>query len=367
MTDEKFMARALELAKQGEGHVSPNPLVGAVVVKDGRMIGEGYHEKYGEAHAEVNAIRRATECVKGATIYVTLEPCSHYGKTPPCAELLIQSELKRVVIGCLDPNDLVSGRGVKMLEDAGIEVTVGVLEDACKKMNEIFIHYITKKTPFVIMKTAMTLDGKIATVTGASKWITGESARKQVHQLRNRVSGIMVGIETVLTDNPELSCRIENGVHPIRLIVDSKLRIPFDAKVLDRQKEQKTIIGTTHLCNQEKYQALLEKGIEVIVLPSKEGQVDLHAFMQVLGEQNIDSILLEGGATLNFSMLKEGLVHRVESYIAPKIFGGNQAPTSVGGKGFSQVEDAIELENLELQKVGEDLWIQGKVKNKSSK
>ena len=214
MTDEQYMEYALNLAKKGEGHVAPNPMVGAVIVKNGRIIGEGYHEKYGEAHAEVNAIQRATEAVEGATIYVTLEPCAHYGKTPPCAQLLIDSKIKRVVIGCLDPNRLVGGQGVQMLKEAGLSVTVGVLQNECEKINEIFMHYITQKQPFVIMKTAMTLDGKIASVTGDSKWITGSKAREQVHKLRHRVSGIMVGIETVLVDNPFLSCRIPGGVYP---------------------------------------------------------------------------------------------------------------------------------------------------------
>lgn len=242
MTDEQYMEYALNLAKKGEGHVAPNPMVGAVIVKNGRIIGEGYHEKYGEAHAEVNAIQRATEAVEGATIYVTLEPCAHYGKTPPCAQLLIDSKIKRVVIGCLDPNRLVGGQGVQMLKEAGLSVTVGVLQNECEKINEIFMHYITQKQPFVIMKTAMTLDGKIASVTGDSKWITGSKAREQVHKLRHRVSGIMVGIETVLVDNPFLSCRIPGGVHPIRLIVDSKLRVPLDANVLNNQEQQKTIV-----------------------------------------------------------------------------------------------------------------------------
>lgn len=359
MTDEQFMRRALELAKKGTGYVSPNPLVGAVIVQDGQIIGEGYHECYGQAHAEVNAVRNAAKDVEGATLYVTLEPCAHYGQTPPCAKLLVKSKFKRVVIGCLDPNEQVSGRGVKILREAGIAVDIGILEQECLAINEVFFHYITTKKPFVVMKTAMTLDGKIATVTGASKWITGNAARERVHQLRHRLSGIMVGVDTVIADDPLLSCRMENGRNPVRLIVDSKLRIPPDARVLKNQDTQKTIIGTTKQCNQEKHEALENMGVEVVILPENKGRVDLQAWMKVLGERKIDSILLEGGATLNFSMLKEGLVHQVQAYIAPKIFGGQTAPTPVGGTGFEQVADAVRIEHLKVEKVGEDIWICG--------
>lgn len=363
MTDEQLMKRALELAKKGIGYVSPNPLVGAVIVKDGKIIGEGYHECYGQAHAEVNAVRNATEDVEGSTIYVTLEPCAHYGKTPPCAELLLKSKFQRVVIGCLDPNEQVSGRGVKTLRDAGITVDIGILEQECLAINEVFFHYITTKRPFVVMKTAMTLDGKIATVTGASKWITDVVARERVHHLRNRLTGIMVGVDTVIADDPELSCRIENGRNPVRLIVDSRLRIPIEAQVLGNQNLQRTIIGTTEMYDKEKYSVLGNMGIEVIVLPTKDDRVDLQAWMKVLGEKNIDSILLEGGATLNFSMLKEGLVHQVQSYIAPKIFGGATAPTPVGGNGFEKIADAIQLEQLKVEQVGEDIWVCGNIQS----
>ena len=363
MTDEQLMKRALELAKKGIGYVSPNPLVGAVIVKDGKIIGEGYHECYGQAHAEVNAVRNATEDVEGSTIYVTLEPCAHYGKTPPCAELLLKSKFQRVVIGCLDPNEQVSGRGVKTLRDAGITVDIGILEQECLAINEVFFHYITTKRPFVVMKTAMTLDGKIATVTGASKWITDVIARERVHHLRNRLTGIMVGVDTVIADDPELSCRIENGRNPVRLIVDSRLRIPIEAQVLGNQNLQRTIIGTTEMYDKEKYSVLGNMGIEVIVLPTKDDRVDLRAWMKVLGEKNIDSILLEGGATLNFSMLKEGLVHQVQSYIAPKIFGGATAPTPVGGNGFEKIADAIQLEQLKVEQVGEDIWVCGNIQS----
>ena len=285
------MELAIKLAKKGEGKVNPNPMVGAVIVKDGIVIGEGYHEKYGEGHAEVNAFKSLKEDPSGATMYVTLEPCSHYGKTPPCADKIIKNNIKRVVIGMIDPNPLVAGNGVDKLKKAGIEVKVGVLEEKCKKLNEVFIKYILSKKPFVVLKTAMSLDGKIATRTGESKWISSEKSRLQVHNLRNKLSAIMVGVNTVIKDNPELTCRIENGNNPIRIIVDSTLRIPMNSKVL-QNKDNKTIIATTKRANIKNMQELLKKNINVLIIDEKNGQVDLSALIKKLGELNIDSILL---------------------------------------------------------------------------
>ena len=244
---------ALHLARKGAGKVNPNPLVGAVIVNDGKIIGKGYHESYGKAHAEINAFKDAeTELIEGSTMYVTLEPCSHYGKTPPCVDQIIENRIKRVVIGMVDPNPLVSGKGVKKLQEAGIDVTVGILEDKCKKLNEVFIKYITKKKPFVVLKTAMSLDGKISTTSGESKWITDKEARENVHILRNELTAIMIGIDTVIIDNPELTCRIPNGRNPIRIVVDSNLRIPYDSKILQTAKKFKTIIATTEKARKEK-------------------------------------------------------------------------------------------------------------------
>lgn len=352
------MELAIELAKKGEGKVNPNPMVGAVIVKDGIVIGEGYHEKYGEGHAEVNAFKSLKEDPSGATMYVTLEPCSHYGKTPPCADKIIENNIKRVVIGMIDPNPLVAGNGVDKLKKAGIEVKVGVLEDKCKKLNEVFIKYILTKKPFVVLKTAMSLDGKIATTTGESKWISSEKSRLQVHNLRNKLSGIMVGVNTVIKDNPELTCRIENGSNPIRIIVDSTLRIPMNSKVL-QNKDNKTIIATTKRANIKNMQELLKKNINVLIIDEKNGQVDLSALIKKLGELNIDSILLEGGSTLNYSALEESIVDKVMIYISPKIIGGESSKTPVGGIGIDKLNDAFKLKDITTNIVDEDILVEG--------
>ena len=358
--NEKYMELALTLALKGKGTVSPNPMVGAVIVKDGRIIGEGYHQKYGEGHAEVNAFKNASEDVKGATMYVTLEPCSHYGKTPPCAEKIVEKKIKKVVIGTLDPNPLVSGRGVKILQDAGIEVESGILNDKCIKINEIFMKYIVKKEPFVVMKSAMSLDGKIATSAGESKWITGEESRRNVHVLRKELSAIMVGVETVIKDDPELTCRIENGINPIRIVVDSTLRIPIDSKIIKTADKVKTIIATTKKAERNTIKILEDYGVQIIITDTnKEGRVDLKDLMKKLGEAKIDSILLEGGAKLNFSALEEGIVDKVQIYIAPKIIGGENAKGPVGGLGIDKLEQAFKLKEITYKTVGEDILIEG--------
>lgn len=360
--DEKYMSIALSLSLKGKGHVSPNPIVGALIVKDNVIIGEGYHEKYGEAHAEINAFKNAVEDVKGSTMYVTLEPCSHYGKTPPCAEEIIKKKINRVVIGTLDTNTLVSGRGVKMLKEAGIEVEVGVLEEECMKANEVFMKYIINKEPFVVMKSAMSLDGKIATATGKSKWITGEKARKKVHLLRKELTAIMVGVNTVINDNPELTCRIEGGVNPIRIIVDSNIRIPLESKVLQTAKNIKTIIATTEKVDKHKVKLIEELGAQVIKVKSKGGRVDLKKLMKILGEEKIDSILLEGGGNLNFSALNEGIVDKVQIYIAPKIIGGEKAKGVVLGSGIQDLKDAFLIDEVTYRNIGEDILIEGYIK-----
>lgn len=357
--DELYMRMALDLARKGKGWTTPNPLVGAVIVKGGRVIGQGYHQKYGQPHAEVNAIASAKEDVTGATLYVTLEPCSHFGKTPPCSDLLIDKNIKRVVVGTLDPNPLVAGKGIERLRSNGIEVVTGVLEEESQKLNEIFIKYIVTKEPFVVMKNAMSLDGKIATVTGESQWISGESSRKQVHSLRHELAGIMVGIETIIKDDPQLTSRTLNSRNPIRIVVDSQLRIPIDSKVLTQQDKAKTIVATTKSANKEKVDTLKQMGIEVIVTKEKLGRVDLQELMKVLGAKGIDSILLEGGATLNFSALEEGIVDKIQSYIAPKIIGGKEAKTAVEGAGIQSLKSAFQIDRMTSVMVGEDLFVEG--------
>ncbi|HRK98931.1 MAG TPA: bifunctional diaminohydroxyphosphoribosylaminopyrimidine deaminase/5-amino-6-(5-phosphoribosylamino)uracil reductase RibD [Trichococcus flocculiformis] len=357
--DTYFMQMALGLAEKGRGAVAPNPMVGAIIVKDGRIIGSGYHEKIGEGHAEVNAFRSATEDVTGATIYVTLEPCSHFGKTPPCSDKIIEKKIGRVVIAALDPNPLVSGRGVKKLQAAGIEVITGVLAEESSRLNEIFMKYIVKKEPFVVMKAAMSLDGKIATRTGESQWITGPAARERVHQLRSALTGIMVGVQTVIMDDPQLTSRIPGGKNPLRIIVDSTLRIPLEAKVLQDQDVAKTLIATTEWADRNKAALLEAAGIELLTVPTKDGRTDLKALMKVLGERGIDSILLEGGATLNFAALQAGIVDKVQVYIAPKLIGGETAKTPVGGEGIEKLSQAFSVIELKASTVGEDILLEG--------
>jgi diaminohydroxyphosphoribosylaminopyrimidine deaminase/5-amino-6-(5-phosphoribosylamino)uracil reductase len=355
------MRRAIELAQEGVGYTSPNPLVGAVIVKNGRIIGEGYHKLYGGPHAEINAFKNAIEDVEGATMYVTLEPCSHYGKTPPCANTIVEKKISKVVIGMMDPNPIVAGRGIKILEKNGIEVITGILEGEVRKLNEIFIKYITTKLPFCILKTAMTLDGKIATSTGDSMWITNEGSRNYVHKIRHRVSGIMVGIGTILADNPKLTTRLDNkeGKDPIRIIVDTTAKIPLDSNVLNTNSKARTIIVTTENADDEKLEAIKAKGAEIIITPLRNNKVDLSFLMQRLAESGIDSILIEGGSTLNYSALEEGIIDKVISFIAPKIIGGNDAKTPVGGEGIKYVKDAILLENIQVSRFNEDIMIEG--------
>ena len=346
MSDIEYMKRALDLAKKGEGRVNPNPMVGAVIVKNGEIIGEGYHKAWGYLHAERNAIASVKESIEGASIYVTLEPCCHYGKTPPCTEAIINAGIKRVFIGSADPNPLVGRKGIEILKEEGIEVNTGILEEECKELNHVFFHYIKHHRPYVVMKFAMTTDGKIATATGKSKWITGEEARKQVHGDRNKYTAIMAGVGTVLADNPMLNCRIKGGRNPVRIVCDTELRTPLEANVVITAEEQKTFIAT-NCTDENKIKRYLKKGCEILHIPiDKRGKgVDLDILMDVLGEKDIDSILLEGGGTLNSAALQTGIVNRVKAYIAPKIFGGMRSKTPVGGEGIDDPSDAVVLKN----------------------
>lgn len=352
------MQRAIDLALQGAGFVSPNPMVGAVIVKDGRIIGEGYHARCGELHAERNALASLQEDATGATIYVTLEPCCHYGKTPPCTEAIIEHKLGKVVIGSRDPNPLVAGKGAKILRDAGITVVEDFMRESCDAINPIFFHYITRHTPYVSMKYAMTMDGKIATKTGASQWITGEEARQDVQELRHIHRGIMVGIGTVLADDPMLTCRRENGRNPVRIVCDSHLQIPEDCQLVATAKDITTLVATSVeeiRLQEEKAHRLQEAGVELLPLPEVERHISLEICMQALGERQIDSILLEGGGTLNDAMLQAGLVHRVYAYIAPKIFGGVNAKTPVEGLGVNTPQEANQFEMIENRSFGKDI------------
>lgn len=357
--DIVYMRRALELAAKGCGYTNPNPMVGAVIVKNGKIIGEGYHERCGEGHAEVNAFRNATEDTEGADIYVTLEPCSHYGKTPPCADLIVSKKIKRAVIGALDPNPLVSGRGVEKLKAAGIEVVTGVLAEESISLNEIFMKYIRDKEPFVLAKWAMSLDGKIACHTGDSKWISCEESREEVQRLRHQMMGILVGVDTVIADNPKLTCRLENGKNPVRIVADSRLRIPMDATVLDGSV--RTIILTTSHAPKEKIEALQEKQVELLICDGADGRTDLKQAMKQLGQMGIDSILLEGGGNLMFSAMQAGIVDKVCCYVAPKLIGGKDAKTPVAGMGFASMAEVLSLENMKVRTCGTDVVMEGYV------
>lgn len=363
MAEERFMKRAIELAKQGAGWTAPNPLVGAVVVKNGRVIGEGYHRKYGELHAERNALAACSEDPAGATLYVTLEPCCHYGKTPPCTEIIIEKKIAKVVIGSRDPNPKVAGKGARILREHGIEVLEDYMREACDALNPVFFHYITTKTPYVVLKFAMTLDGKIATRTGASKWITGEAARNHVHQLRGRYAGILAGIGTVLADDPMLNCRIDGAHQPLRIILDSHLRIPMGSRLVRSAKEYPLLI----VCNEStrdreegasRIQKLEEAGAKVWTLPEKNGHPDLNALMQRLGEEKIDSVLIEGGGTVNEAALKAHIVHHVYAYIAPKIFGGEDAKTPVEGSGIRLPQECAKLRLAKITVLLNDMLLE---------
>ena len=356
MTDANYMQRAISLAEQGRGWTSPNPLVGCVIVKNGKIVAEGYHEKIGGWHAERNAILNSDTDLSGATAYVTLEPCCHHGRTPPCSDLLIERGIKKVFIGSRDPNPLVSGKGAKQLRAAGIEVVEDFMREECDKLNPIFFHYIQTKRPYVLMKYAMTADGKIATSTGESKWITGETARTKVQQTRHQYSAIMVGVETVLADNPMLNARMPNAKQPVRVVCDSQLRTPLDCQLVQTAKEYRTVIATVceDLQKIEQYRPL---GVEVMVCKARNKRVDLDDLLQKLGEMQIDSLLIEGGSSLNFSALESGVVNRVHCYIAPKLVGGKQAKTPIGGEGIDDLSQAVKLKLVSMEMVGEDILI----------
>ncbi|MBO5424181.1 MAG: bifunctional diaminohydroxyphosphoribosylaminopyrimidine deaminase/5-amino-6-(5-phosphoribosylamino)uracil reductase RibD [Lachnospiraceae bacterium] len=363
--EKEYMERAIELAKKGIGAVNPNPLVGAVIVKDGRIIGEGYHAKYGELHAERNAFANLTEDATGAEMYVTLEPCCHYGKQPPCVEAIVEHKIAKVYVGSDDPNEKVAGKGIKYLRDNGIEVETQVMKNECDEINPVFFHYITTGKPYVVMKYAMTMDGKIATYKGLSKWITGEEARNRVQHTRHQYKGIMVGIGTVIEDNPMLTCRLEGGRNPIRIVCDSNLSIPMDCNLVKTAKNIPTIVGAIEKQptdeEYEKYlsklQALEKEGVQVISVKAVDNHIDLEDFMLKLGKQSIDGILLEGGGTLNYSALSSGIVNEVQMYIAPKIFGGKDAISPVEGIGVEAPDMCFGFDLKKVEKIDEDILL----------
>lgn len=359
--DEKYMRLAMQLAGNAIGRTSPNPLVGAVIVKDNRVVGCGWHRKAGTPHAEVHALNQAGELAQGADVYVTLEPCAHYGKTPPCAKALVEAKVKNVYGGLLDVNPKVAGKGFKILEDAGIHVEYGFLQDELRKQNEVFFKWIEHKKPFIVLKAAMTLDGKIATATGQSKWITNETSRAYGYKLRDIYDGIMVGINTVIEDNPMLTARVDGGKNPIRIVVDSSLRIDINANVV-QDKSAKTIIATTDKADKDKILKLQAQDVDVIVVDKDENdKVDIEKLLDILGQQNICSILVEGGAALSGSFVAKKLVDKVYFFIAPKIIGGKEAKTPVAGTGILNLQEALALKDIQIEKLEEDILIIGRV------
>lgn len=355
MDDYDYMKLALNMAKATRGQTSPNPMVGAVLVKNHEIVGVGIHVKAGGPHAEVHAIQMAGEKAKGATLYVTLEPCSHYGKTPPCTDLIIQSGVKKVFVAAVDPNPKVCGNGIQKLKKAGIQVKVGLLQDEASTLNKVFFHYTRTGLPFVTMKTAISMDGKIATVMGESKWITGEKAREDVHQYRHMHDAILVGVNTVIHDNPFLTTRLKNGgKNPIRVILDTNLRIPLDANVVT-DKSAKTYIVTGNRANPDKADNLTSLGVKIIKM--EQSSISIKEMLKVLGKHDITSIFVEGGGKIQGSFLEEKAFQEIITYIAPKLIGGDQAPATFGGMGIKHINEVPLLRFTQIDKIGDDIKI----------
>ena len=360
-TDQKFMERALALASKARGRTSPNPLVGAVIVRDGEIVGEGYHQKAGDAHAEIHALNQARELAEGATMYVTLEPCCHRGRTPPCTESVIRAKLADVFVAMEDPNPQVAGNGIRQLQEAGIRVQVGLCKAESQRLNEVFIKYITTKCPFVILKSAISLDGKIATASGESQWITSEASRLKGHEIRSQVDAILVGIGTVLQDNPSLTTRLPERTNedPIRVVVDSRGRIPLGAKVFNPDSNARTLIAVTENAAPEKSEALKSAGADVLIVDEVKGRVCLKTLMRELGRREITSVLIEGGGEINATALQAGIVDKLMFFIAPKLIGGKDAPGSIGGIGIARLAEAPELRDVKIAQIGVDFLIEG--------
>ncbi len=361
MTDENFIARTLGLAVQGRGYVSPNPMVGAVIVKDGEVIGQGYHARYGLAHAEVAAFESATKSPVGATLYVNLEPCSHFGRQPPCAQRIVDSGVSRVVLGTLDPNPLVEGKGMRFLRDHGVDVVCGVEESKCRALNEAFFKHIQTGRPLLTLKIAQTLDGRITAADGGSKWISSKRSRWFAHRLRAQNDAIIAGIGTVLIDDPQLNVRLVDGVDPLRVVLDSKLRIPLTARMLNDELAHKTVVATTPAASEEDAQRIEDKGAEVLTLPARpDGKVDLDGVSKKLGERGIVSAMIEGGAGVFSGFLRAGLVDRVAIFVSPQLVGAGLS--AVADFGVTTLTESLKLTDVRNKKIGRDILITGRVK-----
>ncbi|MDY6892678.1 MAG: bifunctional diaminohydroxyphosphoribosylaminopyrimidine deaminase/5-amino-6-(5-phosphoribosylamino)uracil reductase RibD [Chloroflexota bacterium] len=359
MNDEHYMKKALALARRGLGKTSPNPMVGALFVKDDEIIGQGYHRRFGGHHAEIDAIEHTRGDINGSTLYVTLEPCCHHGKkTPPCLDALLKYNLARVVIGTIDPNPQVNGKSIEALREHGIETKVGVLSERCNELNEVYFKYIQTRMPFITLKFAQTLDGRIATTTGDSRWISSEPSLKLAHQLRSFHDAVLVGINTVLTDNPQLTVRLVDGRNPLRIVIDSKLRIPLNSRILQDQETAPTVIATTSR-NSEKSSSLRQIGIEVLdVAEDREGRVDLVELFQKLGKRNISSVLVEGGATVITSLIRQGLADKLLVILSPKITG--KGIDTIGDLEILDIGRALRFSFVRTYRSGEDLVIEAR-------
>ncbi|MBN1412625.1 MAG: bifunctional diaminohydroxyphosphoribosylaminopyrimidine deaminase/5-amino-6-(5-phosphoribosylamino)uracil reductase RibD [Spirochaetales bacterium] len=357
--DKRFMKMALKLGEKGKGKTSPNPMVGAVIVKNGRIIGRGYHKKAGQPHAEVNAFNSVKESAAGATLYVNLEPCCHFGKTPPCTDRIIEERIGRVVIGMEDPNGLVKGKGIAVLKKAGIEVTVPVMEEEARELNRFYLKHITAGIPFVTLKSAVTLDGKIATRTGQSRWITGEAAREYVHYLRSLHDGILAGVNTVIADDPELTARQKGKrkKRPVRIVLDSSGRTPLSATVLKGRDAGRTIIATTSNMDEELVKKYMARGTEVLIFSSQDGRVNLKELLQELGNRGLFSLFVEGGSEVTGSFLDQGLFDSLCLFLAPKILGGKQGLSFAGGREKDSLEESVLLELKEMKRFEDDVML----------
>jgi diaminohydroxyphosphoribosylaminopyrimidine deaminase/5-amino-6-(5-phosphoribosylamino)uracil reductase len=358
LEDEIFMEKALMLARRGSGKTSPNPMVGALLVKEEKILGKGYHRRYGGAHAELSALRNAKDDVKGASMYVTLEPCCHHGWTPPCVDAIIDAGIKRVVIGTADPNPRVNGKGTQILRDHGIQVKVGVLGERCRMLNEAYFKHIQTGIPFVTLKFAQSLDGRIATKTGHSQWISSPGTLRLAHKLRSVHDGVLVGIGTSLTDDPRLTVRLVKGRNPQRIIVDSRLRIALTAKVLNDEEVERTIIVTTEGANRKKAQRLRNLGAEVLwAAKNQRGEVDMADLLKQLGRMGITSVLVEGGAKVITSLIREGLADKIVLVVAPKLIGEGIA--AVGNLGIHDLSEALRVSRMKMRRIGDDIVIEG--------
>ncbi|RKU11049.1 bifunctional diaminohydroxyphosphoribosylaminopyrimidine deaminase/5-amino-6-(5-phosphoribosylamino)uracil reductase RibD [Candidatus Poribacteria bacterium] len=355
------MQHALALASKARGRTSPNPMVGAVIVRDGEIVGEGYHQKAGGAHAEIHALNQAEELAEGATMYVTLEPCCHWGRTPPCTDSIIRAKLANVFVAMTDLNPRVAGNGIRQLEAAGISVQVGICEEESRQLNEVFIKYITTQCPFVILKSAISLDGKIATASGESQWITSEASRLKGHEVRAQVDAILVGVGTVIQDDPALTVRLleRQNEDPVRIVVDSRGRTPLGAKVFNPDSNAGALIAVTESAPLKKIEALKSAGADVLTIAEEGGRVCLRSLMRELGRREITSVLIEGGGEINAAGLHAGIVDKVMFFVAPKLIGGKDAPSAIEGRGIACLAEAFELSDVKTSQIGADFLIEG--------